>query len=83
MMKLVVISALLLVQSYGFQIQPKIMNGFDSKPSDFPHYVLLVATSEQGSSMCGGSILSDRYAYFLFHHNQLHLANAEFSKYNF
>lgn len=43
--------------SYGYGIQPRILNGIKSNPRDFPFYVYF----ELGSRMCGGSLLNDRY----------------------
>lgn len=43
---------------YGFEIQPRIINGVVSNPSDFPYFVSLVAKGN--NKFCGGTLISDK-----------------------
>lgn len=45
----------LAVISHGFEIQPRIVNGIESEPSDFPFYAFLDLESQD----CGGTLISD------------------------
>lgn len=57
MCRLLVFSILsLVVITSGFGIQPRIINGIESAPSEFPFYVHV-----RGNSNCGGSLISDKY----------------------
>lgn len=49
---------LVFASSFGFHIQPKVVNGDLSNIGDFPFYVLL---EKNGRPICGGSIISNRY----------------------
>lgn len=44
--------------SYGFEIQPRVINGIPSATDEFPFYVKLVVSGT--SKFCGGTLISDR-----------------------
>lgn len=44
---------------HGFAIQPKIVNGIISNPSDFKYF----AAIRTSSSMCSGVLISDKYVW--------------------
>lgn len=39
----------------------RIYNGINSRPGQFPYQALLITQSDSGPSICGGSLLSDRW----------------------
>lgn len=46
----------------GLDIQPRIVNGFAAKRSEYPFYVFLVTKNAQRKvGWCGGSLISDRF----------------------
>lgn len=45
------------IGSYGFNIQPRIINGILSNPTDFPYFVYFKTSSHY----CSAVLLSDRY----------------------
>lgn len=57
-----VVSLLLLIQSafvsYGYEMQPRIINGLVADASEFPFYVNLRAKGTD--KFCGGTLISDR-----------------------
>lgn len=54
--------ALLFVHSNSFNIQPRILKGQLSRDGDFPHYVSLYIVGTSFYTLCGGSIIADRYS---------------------
>lgn len=57
MIKSVAFLFVIFALGYGFKIQPRVINGIESIPNDFPFYVSL----QNKVYRCGGSLLSDRY----------------------
>lgn len=57
MIKLFVFLFVIFTLGHGFKIQPRVINGIESIPSDFPFFVSLQALGYR----CGGSLISDRY----------------------
>lgn len=44
------------------QIQPRIINGVSSESGQFPYYVFLFhSRTTENASLCGGSLISDKY----------------------
>lgn len=44
--------------SHGFEIQPRILNGIESNPRDFPFFVNLVGANS--NKICGGTLISNK-----------------------
>lgn len=43
--------------SHGFKLQPKIVNGVESDPEDFPFFVRIT----DATGICSASLISDRW----------------------
>lgn len=58
------LAILSLIQSHGFRIQPRILNGIVSDTSKYPFYVQILNYNYQNGTQyedrCGGSLLNDR-----------------------
>lgn len=62
MIRLEVLLVLVALQlAHSFNIQPRILNGLQSNPSDFPFYVYFDVQFEYKTVFCGGTLISDRY----------------------
>lgn len=61
--KLIFLTALHLIQSNAFSIQPRIIHGHLSRPGQFPSYVFFHTAGTNGTRVmgCGGALISDRY----------------------
>lgn len=55
-----VILAQILVTCHGYHIQSRIISGLVSDFVQFPFFVHITS-----SSACGGTLISDKYAYYL------------------
>lgn len=79
------------IQSHGFHVQPKIVNGIESNPSYFPFFVNVENTEYR----CGASLISNRWdfylqtllptlcvLFFLFFVGFSHLLNQKLSKFS-
>lgn len=43
--------------SRAFKIQPRILSGITARPHDFPFFAHVI----EGTGVCGGALISDRY----------------------
>lgn len=55
--------SLTLINSLGFEIQPKIMNGVVSGTANTSYFVSI---SKSKNFLCGGSLLSDSYVFIFY-----------------
>lgn len=48
--------------AHTYQIQPKVLNGKESEPNQFPFFVYMNTnvSDETEKEFCGGSLISDR-----------------------
>lgn len=58
---IIAIFVIQLAISQGFKIQPRVINGVRSNVTDFPFFVNIMHRAESGMSVCGASLISDRY----------------------
>lgn len=69
MIKLLFVISIILQFSYGygFNIQPRIMNGYRSNPQDFTFYVYIKSFFEHTElfATCGATLISDRCVFGL------------------
>lgn len=52
--------ALFAISSNGFKIQPRVHNGIESDPTNYPFYVHVRQFDGDNVYECGGSLLNDR-----------------------
>lgn len=57
---ILLIAALSPITSYGYLIQPKIINGLRSNPENYPFFVNVRVYDGYYTDTCGGALLNDR-----------------------
>lgn len=62
----VVLIALQIASSNGFNINQRIINGMQSRPFAYPFFVSISTSDPSGGNLfCGGTLISDTYVPFL------------------